>query len=337
MRYRLLGRSGLRVSELCLGTMTFGDDWGWGADKVTSRVIFDRFWEAGGNFIDTANNYTNGSSEQFIGEFIASQRDQFVIATKYTLTENPKNPNAGGNSRKNMMRSVEGSLKRLNTTYIDVLYLHMWDYMTPVEEVLRGVDDLIHLGKVLYFAFSDTPAWVVSYALAMAESRGWVRPIGLQIPYSLADRSAERDLLPMARNFDLAVMPWGILESGGLTGKYNESKNDEPRRENDVSEQVKKLASVIINVAKEIGCSPSQVAINWIRQQLGNFIPILGVRTERQIKDNLACLDFTLSDKHIKRLTDATDFKPGFPASFLHDDSVRGLIFGNSFDLIDIR
>src|SRR5215813_3083814 len=224
MRYRLLGRSGLRVSELCLGTMTFGEDWGWGADKATSRAIFEHFTQAGGNFIDTSNNYTDGTSERFVGEFVKSERDRYVIATKYTLRVNPsdqKHINLGGNSRKSMHRSVENSLRRLDTDYIDMLYLHMWDYVTPVEEVLRGADDLIRAGKVLYFAFSDTPAWVVSFGVAKADDYGWSRPVALQIPYSITDRTVEDAELPMARSLDLAILPWGMLDGGILTGKYS--------------------------------------------------------------------------------------------------------------------
>jgi aryl-alcohol dehydrogenase-like predicted oxidoreductase len=337
MRYRLLGKSGLRVSELCLGTMTFGEDWGWGADKATSGKIFERFAEAGGNFIDTSNNYTNGTSEKFVGEFVKSERDRFVIATKYTLrltTGNAKDANLGGNSRKSMHRSVENSLRRLDTDYIDALYLHMWDFMTPVEEVLRAVDDLVRAGKVLYFAFSDTPAWVVSYAIAKTEDYGWSRPTAIQVPYSLLDRSVERDVLPMAREHDLAILPWGLLESGVLTGKYSQTSN-EPRRESSVGERELAAGEAVVKLAQEIGRSPAQVAINWIRQQPGNVIPILGCRTEKQILDNLVCLDFKLTDDQMAALSQVADFKMGFPNSFLHSDHVRGLIFGDTFALID--
>src|SRR5512146_3244183 len=206
MNYHLLGHSGLRVSELCLGTMTFGEDWGWGASKDESSAIFEAFAAAGGNFIDTANNYTNGTSEKYVGEFTAADRDHFVIATKYTLTERPADPNFGGNQRKNLSRSVEGSLKRLNSGYIDLLYLHMWDGMTPVDEVMRALDDLVRCGKVLYIGISDTPAWVVSQANMLAGLHGWSQFIALQSPYSLADRALERDLLPMAEALDLGVL-----------------------------------------------------------------------------------------------------------------------------------
>ncbi len=335
MRYKLFGKSGLRVSELCLGTMTFGEDWGWGASKEVSQKIFETYAKAGGNFIDTSCNYTNGTSEKYVGEFIHSDRDHFVVATKYSLTLRRDDPNYGGNHRKNMMRSVEESLKRLNTDYLDIYWLHMWDFTTPVEEVLRTFDDLVRQGKVLYVGFSDTPAWVISNALAVAELRGWAHPIAVQLPYSLADRAVERDLLPMAKTFDLAVTPWGLLEGGELTGKYNQPTT-EPKRSTDTSDKVKSLAETLITIAKELGRTPSQVAINWVRQQKSaQMIPILGARTEAQINDNLACLDFDLTADQLKRLSDANPISIGFPSSFLHSDHVHGLIFGDTFNKLD--
>lgn len=333
MRYKLLGRSGLRVSEVCLGTMTFGDDWGWGAPKDESRRMFDAFAEAGGNFIDTSNNYTNGTSEKFIGEFVRSDRDHFVTATKYTLNERSTDPNFGGNHRKNMMRSVEGSLQRLGTDHIDLLYLHMWDAMTPVEEVMRALDDLVRAGKVLYVGISDTPAWVVSQANVLANLRGWSRFVALQAPYSLADRALERDLLPMSEAHGMSVLAWGVLEGGELTGKYN-APTDEPKRSKDTSERIKSIASRLMDLADEIGRTPSQVAINWVRQQPYRMIPILGARTEKQLQDNLGCLDFELTDEQIRSLSEASPIELGFPHSFLGSDHVRGLIFGKTFTQI---
>jgi aryl-alcohol dehydrogenase-like predicted oxidoreductase len=338
MRYKLLGKSGLRVSELALGTMTFGEDWGWGAPKEESRKIFDRFVEAGGNFVDTANNYTEGTSERFVGEFVAADRERFVLATKYSLSLRKDDPNAGGNHRKNMRQAVEASLRRLGTEYVDLLWLHMWDYMTPVEEVMRSFDDLVGAGKVSYVGFSDTPAWVVSRAVTMAEGHGWVRPVAVQAPYSLADRGVERELLPMARTLDMAVEAWGLLEGGELTGKYT-SGTDEPKRygEQTPSDRVQTLARAVADVAEEIGRSPSQVAINWVRQQQARaeIIPILGARTEVQIKDNLAVMDFELTSEQLETLTGAVRFDQGFPDGFLRSDHVHGLIFGDTFDLID--
>nr|HMQ54595.1 aldo/keto reductase [Anaerolineae bacterium] len=222
MRYKLLGRSGLRVSELALGTMTFGEEWGWGASKEESKKIFDAYAEAGGNFVDTANRYTEGTSEKFVGDFIAADREHFVVATKYTLFMRRDDPNFSGNHRKNMVQALEASLKRLKTDYVDLYWVHAWDYTTPVEEVMRGLDDLVRSGKVLYIGISDTPAWIVSQANTMADLRGWSRFVGLQLRYSLIDRTVERELLPMARALDLGVTPWSVLGSGVLTGKYNQ-------------------------------------------------------------------------------------------------------------------
>ena len=336
MRYKLLGRSGLRVSELCLGTMTFGDDWGWGAPKAESKEIFDAFIEAGGNYIDTANNYTNGTSEKFVGGFIASDRDRFVVATKYTLSERSSDPNFGGNHRKNMFRSIEGSLQRLNTDHVDLLWLHMWDGMTPVDEVLRALDDLVRAGKVLYVGISDTPAWVVAQANAIADLRGWSRFVAYQGEYSLASRAPERDILPMTHALDMAFTPWGMLEGGELTGKYNVPSNEE-KRSKDTSPRIKSLATELMSVAEEIGYTPSQVAINWVRQQPYLVIPILGARSRKQLIDNLGCLDFELTPEQLKRLSEASPIDLGFPHSFLGSDHVRGLIFGKTFDLLDRR
>lgn len=334
MRYKLLGRSGLRVSELCLGTMTFGDDWGWGATKEVSREMFDAFVDAGGNFIDTANNYTNGTSETFVGEFIASDPDRFVVATKYTLSERQEDPNFGGNHRKNMFRSVEGSLRRINTDHIDLLWLHMWDGVTPVEEVMRALDDLVRAGKVLYVGISDTPAWVVSQANTIADLRGWSRFVAYQGEYSLASRAPERDIMPMTRALEMAFTPWGILEGGEMTGKYN-TPSTEPKRSKDTSPRIKSLATELMSLAEEIGRTPSQIAINWVRQQPYLVIPIIGARSKKHLIDNMACLDFELTAEQMARLSDASPIDLGFPHSFLSSDHVRGLIFGKTFTQID--
>src|ERR1051326_1354613 len=223
MKYRLLGRSAMRVSELGLGTMTFGEKWGWGAPLEECRRMLDLYLDRGGNFVDTASNYTDGQSEAFLGELLGDRRERIVLATKYTLTSNPQDPNAGGNHRKNMVQSVERSLRRMRTDRIDLLWMHMWDGMTPVEEVMRGFDDLVAAGKVLAIGISDTPAWVVSRGLAVAELRGWTVPSAIQLPYSISGRDAERELLPMASQLGLAVTAWGLLNGGVLTGKYGRS------------------------------------------------------------------------------------------------------------------
>src|SRR5580658_7574261 len=230
MRYRLLGNSGLRVSELCLGTMTFGDDWGWGAGTEAARTIYDTFREAGGNFIDTANLYTNGTSEKLLGEFLQGHRQSVVLATKYGNAVPGSDPNAAGNHRKNMVQAVEASLKRLQTDYIDLYWVHAWDQITPVEEVMRGLDDLIRQGKVLYVGISDAPAWWIAQANTLAHLRGWSPFAGLQIEYSLIERTVERELIPMAQALGLGVTAWSPLANGLLTGKYHGHGPSEPGR-----------------------------------------------------------------------------------------------------------
>jgi aryl-alcohol dehydrogenase-like predicted oxidoreductase len=334
MRYTLLGRSGLRVSEVALGTMTFGEAWGWGASEDESKRIFEAFVEAGGNFVDTACNYTDGQSEEIVGALTESDRAHFVLATKYTLTSRRDDPNAGGNHRKNLVQTLEASLRRLRTEYVDLLWLHMWDGLTPVEEVVRALDDLVSSGKVLYVGISDTPAWVVSRAVTLAQQYGWSPFVAVQAPYSIADRDVERELLPMARNLGLAFTPWGTLEGGALTGKYLED-TDEPRRYESGGPKTNAMAREVIAVAEELGASPAQVAIAWVRAQPWHLIPIVGARSEAQLRENLGALEVELSPEQIGRLDAVSGFRAGFPREFLESDHVRGLIFGDTFDLID--
>src|SRR6266849_6128795 len=228
MKYPLFGNSGLRVSEASLGTMTFGEDWGWGAAKDESRKIYEAYREAGGNFIDTANMYTNGSSENLVGEFIHDHRQSVVLATKYTNAMAGNDPNAAGNHRKSMVQALEASLRRLKTDYIDLYWLHIWDQMM-VEEVMRAFDDFVRAGKVLYIGISDAPAWWVARANTLAELRGWTQFVGLQIEYNLIERTPERELLPMAGALGLTITPWSPLASGWLTGKYAGKSKEEKR------------------------------------------------------------------------------------------------------------
>jgi aryl-alcohol dehydrogenase-like predicted oxidoreductase len=332
MRYKLLGKSGLRVSELALGTMTFGDRWGWGADQMESRHIFDAYVEAGGNLIDTANQYTQGQSEEFIGEYIASDREKFVIATKYSLTMNPRDPNGGGNHRKNLVQSLDASLKRLKTDYIDVYWLHLWDFMTPVEEVMRALDDQVRAGKILYIGISDTPAWIVAQANTMAALQGWTPFIGLQVSYSLLQREAERELIPMAKAFDIGVTAWAPLSGGVLSGKYTGGRPADSKRVevsgDRISERNRSIVETVESIAQDIGRTPAQVALNWIRQQEGTPIPIIGARTQEQIKDNLNCLAFELTPEQIDVLTKASSIDLGFPHDFLALDQVKQNING---------
>src|SRR5258706_5729992 len=234
MKYRLLGKSGLRVSEAALGTMTFGDEWGWGSPKDEAQKIYETYREAGGNFIDTAKFYTNGTSEKFVGEFMRGHRESVVLATKYSNATPGNDPNAAGNHRKSMMQALEASLKRLQTDYIDLYSVHIWDAITPVEEVMRGLDDVVRQGKVLYVGISDAPAWWVAQANTLAELRGWTQFIGLQLEYSLIERTVERELIPMAKALHTGVVAWSPLAGGFLTGKYHgEGKPDRGRVTNE--------------------------------------------------------------------------------------------------------
>jgi aryl-alcohol dehydrogenase-like predicted oxidoreductase len=316
--------------------MTFGEDWGWGASKEVSKGLFDLYANAGGNFIDTANRYTNGTAEKYVGEFITADRHHFVVATKYSLFTRHGDPNFSGNHRKNMVQALEASLKQLQTDYVDVYWVHAWDFMTPVEEVMRALDDMVRAGKVLYVGISDAPAWVVSRANMLAELRGWSPFVGLQIRYSLADRAAERDLLPMARELDLGVMAWSVLGSGILTGKYSREGATSGRAANwDISERDLAIADEVVKIAGEIGRSPSQVAINWVRQQPGVLIPMLGATKPSQLEDNLAALEFELNEAQLARLDAVSAIDLGFPHDFLASDEIRNLVYGGTFEQID--
>lgn len=338
MKYKLLGKSGLRVSELSLGTMTFGEEWGWGASMQECRLIFDAYANAGGNFIDTANYYTQGSSESILSDLIKTDRDYFVLATKYTLNMNPNNLNSGGNHRKNLVQSVNASLKRLGTDYIDLLWLHAWDFTTPAQEVMRSLDDLIKQGKVLYIGISDAPAWIVAHANTLAELSGLTQFIGLQIQYNLLERTVERDLLPMANHFGMSVLAWGPLAAGILTGKYNADTAEDARLKPDnprLTETNLAIAQKVVTIAQQIGATPSQVALNWVRQQAPNIIPIIGARKLPQLQDNLNCLNFTLSAQHLTELNTCSQIPLGFPHDFLQSENVRKIIFGNNLNRLN--
>jgi len=333
LRYKLLGNSGLRVSELCLGTMTFGEDWGWGSDKEESLAVFRAFAEAGGNFLDTANLYTNGTSETLVGEFVKGDREKWVIATKYSLNTRPGDVNACGNHRKNLFQAVEASLKRLGTDYIDLLWLHIWDSLTPIEEVMRAFDDLVRMGKVLYIGISDSPAWIVSQANTLATLRGWTPFIGLQIEYSLKERTPERELLPMAKALNIGVTAWSPLGGGVLTGKYNQpnpvdgrlSMTDQPFQ---IFDRDLKIAETVLEIAREIEKSPAQVALNWLRNRPNAVIPIIGARKLSQLQDNLACVDFNLTGEQLQRLDNISAISLGFPHELLASQFVRDILLG---------
>lgn len=337
MNYRLLGRSGLRVSELCLGTMGFGEEWGYGANKENSNKAFKAFLDAGGNFFDTANRYTEGTSETYLGEFSKGIRDELVIATKYTLYTKKGIPNDGGNNKKNLRHSVEGSLKRLNTDFIDVLYLHAWDFTTSVDEVLRSLDDLISSGKVLYAAISDTPAWLISKANTIADFHGWHPFVAVQLEYSLITRDAERELLPMAKALDLCITSWGPLAGGALTGKYLQESAENRRLKpgsKRLSEKSVEITKEVVAIAKEIGCSPTHVALAWQFNRGQQIIPIVGAKSDEQVTDIVGCLKVQLTEEQVKRLDEVSKIELGFPHDFLSGEVARTVAFGGLYDRI---
>jgi aryl-alcohol dehydrogenase-like predicted oxidoreductase len=344
MRYKLLGKTGLRVSELCLGVMIFGDVRGsWGASREEAARILGAFAEAGGNFVDTANHYAGGESERILGELVAPNREHWVIATKYGLNARPGDPNGGGAHRKSLARSLDESLKRLVTDYVDLYWVHIWDAFTPVEEVVCALDEQVTAGKVLYVGVSDTPAWIVSRAVTLTEERGLEHFNALQVPYSLVERTVERDLLPMARALDLAVTTWAPL-GGLLPGRYGtgRARPEDTRlagiggrhEENATSGRNLTIADAVNAVAAERGVSATQVAIAWVlaqRRRRGVVIPIVGARTEPQLRDNLGALDVELSEDDLARLEEASRIELGFPYYFVG----ARLAYGKTFDLID--
>jgi aryl-alcohol dehydrogenase-like predicted oxidoreductase len=335
--YRLLGRSGLRVSPLALGTATFGTEWGWGAEKTEARKLFDTYVERGGNFIDTANTYTDGSAERQLGEFTRDTRESLVLATKYTTLRRPGDPNSTGSHRKSLFASVEASLRRLNTDYVDLLYLHVWDFTTPVEEILRGLDDLVRQGKVLYVAMSNAPAWEISRMQAIADLRGWSPLVGLQIEYNLINRAAERELIPMARAMGLGVTPFSPLAGGLLTGKYDRAGRTAPNagtRESFnaglgmVTERNLAIADVVKEVALELGRTPAQVALAWTLQNPGVTAPIIGARTPEQLEGNLGALEVAFTAAQLARLDEASAIDLGYPHDLLAGDHIRAVTRG---------
>jgi aryl-alcohol dehydrogenase-like predicted oxidoreductase len=325
--------------------MTFGEERGWGTAKSESRAIFDAFVNAGGNFIDTADLYTGGTSEIYIGEFIDSDRDRLVLATKYSNSKPGNDPNAAGNQRKNMMQSVEASLKRLKTDYIDLYWLHIPDFMTPVEEIMRAFDDLVSQGKILYIGISNAPAWITAKANTMAELRGWTEFVGIQVEYNLIERTCEREILHMARETGLGITAWSPLAGGLLTGKYSDkSKHSQTQKRLahplisphvNISETKRAISAAVVDTAAAVGKTPAQVALNWLRQQSGGVIPVIGARRVSQLKENLACLDFLLDDEHLQKLSRVSQFALGFPHEFFANNMVQNFAFGGLKEKID--
>lgn len=330
--YSLLGRSGLRVSPLCLGTMTFGTEWGWGCDDATARQVFDWYLAAGGNFIDTADLYTNGRSEEMLGQFIkdSGTRDRVVLATKFTFNAEPGNPNAGGNGRKNIYRALEGSLRRLKTDYIDLYWLHSWDRMTPIEEVMATLDNLVREGKVRYIGLSNTPAWYVARAQTMAELRGHERLCALQLEYSLVERGIEREHVPVAIELGMGVCPWSPLASGFLSGKYQRSGDGEGRLQSvkgsgnpvfdKFTERNWRILDMLLEVARVMERSPAQVAINWITRRPGVTSTLIGATSPAQLDDNLRALEFDIPAGFSAKLDEASQLDATSPYLFFRPE-----------------
>ena len=329
MRYRTFGGTGLRVSELFLGAMTFGGQDGVGAPAEECRRILDAYASAGGNVIDTASNYRGGASEEIVGELLDGRRDRFVLGTKYTVTRDRDDPNAAGNHRKNLRLSLETSLRRLRTDYLDIYWVHMWDRLTPVEETMAALDDQVRAGRVLYVGISDTPAWVVSRANTLAQWRGWAPLAGLQVPYSLVQRDIERELLPMAEAFGMTVAAWSPLAGGILSGKYTQPSGPGTGTRLDpasLTQRQRRIAETVQQVAGDLGATPSQVALAWTRTRSPAVHPIVGARRLDQLLDNLGSLEVELTADAVKLLESAADFETGFPLDFISETS--GWVFG---------
>lgn len=344
--YSLLGRSGLRVSPLCLGTMTFGTEWGWGADLDTSRAMFRAYVEAGGNFVDTADLYTGGRSEEILGGLMreAGNRDQLVVATKFTFNMRPGDPNAGGNGRKNVLRALDASLRRLGTDSIDLYWLHAWDGLTPVEEVMATLDALVRSGKVRHVGLSNVPAWYLARAQTLAEWRGYERICALQLEYSLVERSIEREFVPAALELGMGICPWSPLGGGFLSGKYTradgvdgagagrlqQTKGSGNPAFVKFTERNWRILEVLREVAKELGRSPARVAVNWAATRPGVASTILGATRPGQLVDTLGALEFAIPEPLAARLEEASRPEPGFPYAFFSPAMRSGITGGMS-------
>jgi aryl-alcohol dehydrogenase-like predicted oxidoreductase len=339
--YFSLGRTGLRVSRLSLGAMTFGTEWGWGSDKAAAQRIFDLYVERGGNFVDTADVYTNGTSESWLGEFVQERglRDRMVIASKYTFNLGDRNANGGGNGRKNLLRAVEGSLKRLKTDYLDLYYVHAWDQLTPVEEVMRTMDDLVRSGKVRHVGLSDVPAWYAARAQTLAEWRGYEPVSALQLQYSLVERNIEHEHVRLATELGMGITAWSPLASGLLSGRYRRDAAPDGRlaamKDNGnpafqhLTERNWRIVDELEAVARELDRPLAQVALNWVANRPGVASVIVGASRPEQLASNLASLDFTLPAELAARLTRASESPAPFPYYFF-TNAMQGMMYGGA-------
>ncbi|MEU8709109.1 aldo/keto reductase [Streptomyces sp. NPDC048565] len=331
MQYTLFGRTGLRVSELALGAMTLGSHES-GREGVvrTTGQILDAYLEAGGNFVDTADIYAGGASESVLGELLGARREGLVLASKYSCATVSDDVNAAGNHRKNLVRAVEASLERLRTDRLDVLWVHARDHFTPVDEVMRALDDLVRSGKVLYVGVSDWPAWEIAQANTLAELRGWTAFTGSQLRYSLLERTPERELLPQAHGFDQAVFAWSPLARGLLTGRHFDA--DAAGRPDGTADETQRreheTVGAVVEIAALGGWTPAQVALAWLRGRPGNIVPIIGASTQSQLADNLGCLEVELDAGAVERLDRVSAVPLGFPHDFLREPTVTETVYG---------
>ncbi|MBT5890059.1 MAG: aldo/keto reductase [Chromatiales bacterium] len=340
MKYRLLGSSSLRVSEVCLGAMTFGEETGIGASEEVSKAVYDEYLEQGGNFIDTANIYTLGSSERMLAKFIGANRDDLVVASKYSMTTDAARLNAGGNHRKNLTQALEMSLQRLNTDFIDLYWVHGWDQVTPVGEVMRALDDMVRAGKILHIGISNAPAWYIAEANTLARERNMTPFTAMQLHYSLVERGIEADYFDLAKAHDMAILAWSPLAGGLLTGKFTAPDGSvdlsDSRLKNSpwggaflVDERLA-IARGVGELAAEMGVSSSQLALAWLLQRpAGPVIPIIGAKKPEQLRENLGCLDIQLSAEQIDRLDALNPLKLGYPHSLLQNDKYQAMIHGD--------
>lgn len=347
-RYVTLGRSGLRVSPLCLGTMTFGSGWGFGSDTDEAVRVMERYIERGGNFLDTANIYTKGESEKIIGDYLKqhkddhatnAKRDRIVLATKFLGNMYTGDPNGGGAHRKAIINACEQSLRRLQTDYIDLYWMHFWDALTPIDETMRAIDDLVRDGKIRYFGISDTPAWKCAQAQTLADLRGWTPSIALQIEYSLIERTVENELLPMAEELGMGVTPWSPLKGGLLTGKYTRANIDGANLEgvdakrkdwlaNKLDDRAATIIETLVRVAEQAGATPAATALAWTLAKTPVASTIIGARTLAQLDANLAAMDVELTPEHVETLDAASQQPPTFPQSFL--PATRNNVYGGT-------
>ena len=347
MKFKTLKRSGLKVSEICLGTMTFGEEFGIGAPKAICRDIYTAFRDAGGNFIDTADMYNAGTSERMLGTFIAQEREQIVLATKYSLNTSKDDPNAGGNHRKNLVQSLDASLKRLGTEYIDLYWVHAWDGSTNISELMRALDDQVRNGKIMHIGISNAPAWVISAANTLAEERGWTPFTAMQLHYNLVERNIEREHFPLANAQDMAIMPWRPLAGGLLTGKFNRNADpgaqqgtqmaDSPRRAQVLEERNLAVAERLVELAQVANCSAAQLALAWMmRRTSACVVPIIGARSLAQLQDNLGAVQVQLDAAQLAALDELTAPDPQYPQTLYASDFFRTMIYGEAWHQLEL-